>query len=601
MHTTPHSPSPAPVPRARSKKKTPPVSSFTKGLFFGQVQSERIFPYPQTPPEERATLEMISDSIQKMARELDLSRLEKEKAMPVEFIDRFKQLGLFGLIIPEAYGGFGLSNSGYVQIMAETSMVDASVCATIGAHQSIGLKALLMFGTEEQKQRYLPRLATGEMIAAFGLTEPEAGSDAGSIRTTATLTPDGKAYLLNGSKIWITNGGIASFYTVFARTHHPERPEGKQNAITAFIVTRGMEGFSNGPEEKKLGLWGSSTTALSFENVRVPLENVIGTPGKGFKIAMSVLNNGRLGCAGSCSLGSRRLIQMGLDHAVGRKQFGKSLTEFGMIQSKFAQMAIDTYVGESLVRMTAHFIDRGDEDYAVESAICKVFNTEAEWRTINECIQIAGGTGYMAEYGFEKILRDSRIFTIWEGANEVLRLFIGLSGIQGPGDELKELSRALKKPLEDLVSSIGVLSDFGVRWLQRKVGPPPRLQGVHETLGKEAAIFEKYTALLSEATELALRKDGKNIVHNQYALRRIADTAIDLYALACTLSRASAALERSPDKAAQDLRIARAFCRKARRRMAENLRRMGRNDDSLEKEICASIVEEGLPRNALFQ
>ncbi len=573
-------------------------TGFAKGLFFGNILSERVFPYAQTDPDELNLLQMTSQAIRKMALDVDVSRIEREKRVPDDILDVFRQMGLFGLVIPETYGGFGMSNSAYTQIFSEISMVDGSLCTMVGAHQSIGCKALLLFGTQEQKQRFLPRLATGEMIAAFGLTEPEAGSDAQSLKTTATLTPEGD-YLINGSKIWITNGGIADFFTVFARTSHPDAPEGKRDAITAFIVTRDMPGFSSGPEEKKLGMCGSSTTSLHFDNVRVPQTNILGEPGKGFRVALAVLNNGRLGLAGACSIGVRKLIQMAREHALTRKQFGKPLAEFGLIQSKFAAMAMDAYVGEACVRTTAHLMDRG-MDYAVESAMCKVYNTEALWRSVNECIQIAGGTGYMVESGYEKILRDSRIFMIWEGANEVLRLFIGLSGLQGPGEQLKEIAKTLKQPLRNKVASLGVLSEFGVRWIARRVGTMERLKGVHPRLAAEAEVFERYTARLAEASEVALRKEGKGIVDNQFAVRRLADVATDLYALSCALSRASQAVEAKGENADHDVRIVRTFCRKARRRMAENLRRMHRNDDDSEKRIAQTIYEEGLPQHGLF-
>ena len=582
------------------KKSAPEQASFTKGLFFGEVLSQHVFPYPESDPAERELLQMTSDAIQRMGNDFDIHRIESEKRLPAEYLQTMREMGLFGLIIPEQFGGIGLSNSGYVQMMSELSMVDASICTTIGAHQSIGMKALLLFGTDAQKEKYLPRLASGEWIAAFGLTEPEAGSDAGSLKTRAVLTPEGD-YLLSGNKIWISNGGIAHFYTIFAKTTHPDGRGGEKESITAFIVTRDMPGFSSGPEEKKLGLWGSSTTALTLDQVRVPRENILGEPGRGFKVAMAVLNNGRLGLAGACALGPRKLIQIARDHALQRKQFSKPLAEFGLIQSKFAQMTMESYVGEAIVCVTANLMDRGQADYSLESAICKVFNTEAEWRSVNECLQIAGGTGYMAEYRYEKLLRDSRIFMIWEGANEVLRLFIGLSGVQGPGEQLSEVARALKKPMHDLLGSIGVLGEFGVRWFQRQVGVTQRLNGVHPDLAKEARVFEKYTQKLAVATEAALRRDGKNILHNQFAVKRLADIAIDLFALACTLSRATSALKKKGEAADFDRTIARAFSRKARRRMAENLRRLHRNDDELEKRIARHVMEEGLPQHALFQ
>ncbi len=575
--------------------------SFAKSLFHGHILSEQVFPYPRAKKSEQELLEMTLDSLEKMQKEVDIFRIEEEKRIPPEILAKFKEMGLFGLVIPEEYGGFGFSNTAYVQILAATSVVDTSLTATLGAHQSIGLKALMMFGSPEQKQKFLPRLASGEWLAAFGLTEPGAGSDARSLKTTADLSPDGRHYVLNGNKIWITNGGIAHFYTVFARTLHPDKDGGKKERITCLMVTRDMEGFSSGPEEKKMGLLGSSTTSLHFENVKVPVENVIGAPGEGFKIAMAVLNNGRLGLAGACALGSRKLVEMALEHATQRKQFGKSLSEFDLIRSKFAHMVCDMFAAEAMVRVTADLMDRGNTDYSVETAICKVFSTEMEWRLANECLQIAGGAGYMKEYLYEKSLRDSRIFTIWEGTNEILRLFIGLSGVQGPGEQLKVISDTLKKPLADVMGSIGALSDFGVRWIQRRVSTPATLTGVHSTFARESARFGKYTAIFAAQVETTLLRNGKNIIHNEFAVKRIADVAIDLFAMACTLSRASQVLDQGGEHASDVVPIARAFFRKARRRVAENLRRMEKNDDDLETKIAKTLCERGFPgRSGLF-
>jgi acyl-CoA dehydrogenase family protein 9 len=574
--------------------------SFAKALFHGQIDSNAILPYPKSNPDEQQMLQMTVDAIEKMGKEINPARIEEEKRMPDDVLQKFREMGLFGLIIPEQYGGFGFSNTSYVQILAALSIVDSSITATIAAHQSIGLKALLMFGSDEQKEKYLPKLATGEMIAAFGLTEPGAGSDAGSLKTAAELSADGSHYVLNGGKIWITNGGIAQFYTVFARTKVPK------DGITCFIVTRDMEGFSTGAEEKKLGLVGSSTVALTFDNVKVPRENVIGEPGKGFKIALGVLNNGRLGLAGACAMGGNKVIQHAMDHALQRKQFNTPLADFGLIQSKFAAMVTETFAAEAMVRTTAALMDGGKYDYSLESAMCKIFCTEAEWRLVNECLQIAGGTGYMKEYGYEKVLRDSRIFTIWEGANEILRLFVGLSGLQGPGEELRELAETLKKPMTDVVQTIGVLSDFGVRWIQRRVATRgvssvEKLEGVHPSLEKEAAVFDRYVAQLATEAETALRRHGKKIVQHQFAVKRIAEIAIDLYAVVCTLSRVTSIIaEKGEAEAKWEIQIAKTFCRKARRRMAENFRRMEKNDDEGESLIAKGLYERGLKANGLF-
>lgn len=574
--------------------RTSAPTSFAKDLFFGRISSDVLLPFPQLRRDEREFLDMTVGAIQKMASDIQVERIEEERRIPQEYIDRCKEMGLFGLILPEEFGGLGISNAAYIQILASISLVDPSFTALIGAHQSIGLKALLLFGTPEQKKRFLPKLAKGDMIAAFALTEPGAGSDARNLKTTATLSKDGRHYVLNGSKIWITNGGLADFYTVFARTFHTASNGKSEEKITAFIVTRDMPGFSSGPEEKKLGLLGSSTTALSFEDVKVPIENVIGEPGKGFRIALEVLNNGRIGLAGACALGSQKLIQTAIEHALQRKQFGKSLADFGLIQSKISNLAIDAFVAESMIRVTADMMDRGGHDYSLETAMCKVFCTEHQWRTVNETLQIAGGAGYMKEYPYEKSLRDSRIFMIWEGTNEILRLFVGLSGLQGPGDRLREVSEALRKPLADVVHSLGVLREFGVGWVQKRVTTPSNFDGVHPELSSERAMFERYVAQFALSTETTLLKKGKRILEDEFTVKRLADVATDLYAIACTLSRMTAILNTGGGQQTDlELKMVRAFCRKARRRMAENLRRMDKNDDSLEKTIAEGLYERG--------
>ncbi len=578
----------APISNIKPTKEAQRKPSLGKGLFLGEVISELLFPYPTPDENSNDALPVIIDSIQKWGKELNLHRIETEKAIPAEYLEQMKGLGLFGLIIPEEYGGLGLSTTAYVQILSVISSIDASISTTVGAHQSIGMKALLLFGDKNQKEQFLPKLASGEMIAAFGLTEPGAGSDARSLKTTAELDKSGDFYILNGSKIWITNGGIANFFTVFARTFHgPEKKE----RITAFIVTRDMAGFSNGPEEKKMGLWGSSTTSLTFDNVKIPKENVLGEPGEGFKVAMEVLNNGRLGLAAACALGTQRCIEMALKHAHERKQFGKHLAEFGMIQSKLATLASEQYAAEAMVRLVAKWMDRGDVDYSLETAICKIFSTELQWKAIHEAIQIAGGTGYMQEYGYEKIMRDSRIFAIFEGANEVLRLFVGLSGVQGPGEALKVLSHSLKAPLEDVTHSLGVIGEYGVKWLRRRVGHPTEFFGVHEELKDHATRVENLITRFGEAVDSCLMKEGKKIVENEFPVRRLADMAIELFAMSAVLSRTTRMLkEKGKEKARQEMLMTRLFIRHSARRVVTLLRRMEKNDDTLEKQISDGLA-----------
>src|SRR5919201_3526187 len=252
---------------------------------------------------------------------IDTRKLDRQGDLSPELLQSLKEMGLFGVIVPEEHGGLGLSNSGYARVMQQVASWDASVAVTLGAHSSIGFKGLLLFGTEAQKKRFLPKLATGEMIAAFCLTEPGSGSDAFSIKTSAKR--DGDFYVLNGQKLWITNGGIADFYTVFAKTT-PDTPQQK-GKITAFIVTRDLGGLTHGPLDYKRGIRDSNTPAVFFDNVRVPAANVLGEEGKGFKVAMSILNHGRTGLGAGCVGGQRKLLQLAVAHAAERKQFGRPL------------------------------------------------------------------------------------------------------------------------------------------------------------------------------------------------------------------------------------------------------------------------------------
>jgi alkylation response protein AidB-like acyl-CoA dehydrogenase len=408
---------------ANGRDKSP-----AKALFCGQIVRSALWPFPAMDAEQQEMLGMVVDSVDRLFADTgeDFEKWDESGEQPAEFVQMLRELGLFGLIIPEEYDGIGLSNSGYSRVLQQASRYDSSASLTIGAHSSIGMKGLLLFGTDEQKQRYLPRLASGELIAAYCLTEPGSGSDAASIQTKAVKDDDGN-WILNGEKTWITNGGIADFFTVFART---DTEGGK---ISAFIVERDFAGVSSGQKEAKMGIRASSTTAVGFSDVKVPAENLLGEEGKGFKIAMAILNNGRTGLGGGAVGGMKACIALAAKQALERKQFGQSIAEFGMIKQKISDMTVDCFAAESAVWMVGHYIDAEYADYSVEAAISKVFASEAMTRCADEAMQIAAGSGYMKELPYERIFRDSRILTIFEGTSEILRLFIALSGIKDAG------------------------------------------------------------------------------------------------------------------------------------------------------------------------
>jgi acyl-CoA dehydrogenase family protein 9 len=561
--------------------------SFMKSLFHGVIAEELIFPFPELGRDERDNTAMILDSVRKFAEaNVDPARIDREQVIPPAVIDSMKELGLFGMIIPQEYGGIGLSSRSYARIVQEVAGYDASLAVTLGAHQSIGLKAILLFGTEAQKNEYLPKLASGEHVAAFALTEPSAGSDAAAIQTRAERTADGDGYVLNGSKIWITNGGFADVFTVFARTSAPER--GQKPRITAFIVERGM-GVRNGPPEHKLGIRGSSTTEVFFEDVHVPAKNVLGEPGRGFKVAMEVLNSGRLGLAAGAVGGCRSLIKMAVERVQERKAFGRPIGQFGLIMDKVAVMMAETFAIESMTYLTAGLVDAQVQDYSLESAICKIYASETLWRVVNETLQIAAGIGYMQEYPYERMLRDSRINLIFEGTNEILRCFVALSGMQGPGKELAEVVRALREPIK----GFGLLSDFAVR-KARTTLRRERMTKAHPVLSKEAVIFEEYTSELMKNLDKVLRKHGREIAEMQYTQKRVAEMAMDLYAIASCLSRTTRAIEkRGEEGARKEIDLTTIFVASAERRLEEIVRSFDKNDDELRKSVASRTYADG--------
>jgi len=561
--------------------------SFMKSLFHGVIAEELIYPFPELSRDERDNTSMILDSVRKFIEaNVDPAKIDREQTIPASVMEGMKELGLFGMIIPQEYGGIGLSSTSYARVVQEVAGYDASLAVTLGAHQSIGLKGILLFGTEEQKAKYLPKLASGERMAAFALTEPSAGSDAAAIQTRAELHADGSGYVLNGSKIWITNGGFADVFTVFARTSPPEA--GQKPKITAFILERGM-GVKSGPPEHKLGIRGSSTTEVFFEDVHVPNANVLGDVGRGFKVAMEVLNSGRLGLAAGAVGGSRRLIKMAVDRVQERKAFGRPIGEFGLIQDKIAMMMAETFAIESMTYLTAGLVDSKISDYSLESAICKIYASETLWRVVNETLQIAAGIGYMQEYPYERTLRDSRINLIFEGTNEILRCFVALSGMQGPGKELAEVVRAMREPIK----GFGLLSDFAIR-KARTTLRRERMTRAHPVMSKEAVVFEEYTSELMGNVDMVLRKHGREIAEMQFTQKRVAEMAIELYAIASCLSRTTRAIEkRGEEGARREIDLTSIFVAAAERRLEELVRSFDKNDDELRKSVASRAYTDG--------
>jgi alkylation response protein AidB-like acyl-CoA dehydrogenase len=564
--------------------------SVAKSLLAGRIVEENLFPYPRLREKDREVLGLMLEAIDQFLspRHEEFKAWDREGAQPEEFIQGLRDLGLFGLIIPEEHGGLGLSNAGYARVLSQSSTHDSSVSLTIGAHSSIGMKGILLFGTPEQRARYLPKLASGEMIAAFCLTESAAGSDAASIRTKAEKGADGN-WTLNGEKIWITNGGIADLYTVFART---ASDGGK---ITAFIVEAAWPGVSHGQHEDKMGIRASSTTTVSFADVKVPAENVLDSEGKGFKVAMAILNNGRTGLGGGAVGGMKTLIALAVQQAEARKQFGEPIANFQLVREKIAQMTVECFAAESVVWMVGHFIDSGMDDYSVEAAVSKIYASEAIQRAAYEALQIAAGTGFMRDAPYEQIARDCRILSIFEGTNEVLRLYIALSGLKELGKSFGELKAAVDDIFNKPIKGFGVLADYAEKRLTHAtgVGRDKLVGKIPVTLREAATTLEKYTVELAKAGDFLLRKYGKRIAGRQHMLKRVADMTIDLFVGLCVLSRATTLATEPGDEGRQAVAIAHAFVRQAKRRLANNVRRIERNEDEEMDLLAGFILDQG--------
>jgi len=564
--------------------------SFMKSLFFGSIEEGLVFPWPEAVSEaergEVDRLHVLLDAVRRVFElRVDSREIDRQQQIPGEVIATLRELGWFGMAIPQAYGGMGLTNTGYARVVQEMTGLDSSVALTLRAHQSIGSRGLVLFGTDEQKSRYLPRLAKGDDIAAFALTEPGAGSDAAAIQTRAERQDDG-SYLLNGKKTWITNGGLANIFTVFARTSRPDADA--KPKITAFVVERGW-GVQHGPPQDKLGARGTSTTELIFEDVRVPAASVLGEPGRGFKVAMQVLDSGRLALASGCLGLSKRLLRMAVERCKERRAFGRPIGEFGLIKDKIATMMADTWALECMTYLTTGMTDAGALDFSIESAICKVYGSETCWRVVNETLQIAGAVGYMADFPYERLLRDARINLVFEGTNEILRAFIALGGMQGPGQALADVARAMREPIK----GFGLLSDFAIR-KARGALVRERMTRHHPTLAREALIFDEYVHELGRGVASVLRRHGSDIAEMQYTQKRTADMAIDLYGLAACVSRTTRAIERRGEEGARrEIDLTSIFASSAERRLAHLVAAVAKNDDELRKDVATRAYADG--------
>jgi acyl-CoA dehydrogenase family protein 9 len=570
--------------------------SVVNSFFFGEINESLVFPYPQFSDSQVEMAKEMTSAVHQFATDnINGEKFDKEAAIPKEVVKGLADLGLCGLAVPEEYGGLGLDYTLYARIFAEIASFDGSTATMLGAHQSIGYRALLNEGNVEQKKKWLPRLASGEVIASFCLTEPGSGSDAYSIKTKAVDNKDG-TYTLSGQKLWITNAGTAGFYSVFCKTDH--LIDGKNvEKISCFIVEGDRAGISFGEKENKMGIRASETRAVYFDKVIIPKENILGELGKGFKIAMNVLNSGRLSLGAGCVGGMKTVLKLASVHARDRKQFDRPIAEFGLVQKKLTQMAALTYASESIVYLTTGNMVKGMNDYHMETAVCKIYGSEAMWSVVDMGMQIAGGNGYMKEYPYERIMRDTRINLIFEGTNEILRCLLALSGVRGPSEDMKQLGKIsdVSSALQDPIKSLGVFSKFAKKRVSNMMGGK-HLTMAHPELTDQA---EKFTSMLGKfaiAVEDSLIKYGKNIIDNELPQGRLADMVIHLYVTLAVISRTTSILNNSKVSVEQKdyvLRLTKIICRESRIKFDRNLKKMSKNQDKSVTKVSEHIIAFG--------
>jgi acyl-CoA dehydrogenase family protein 9 len=555
----------------------PQAVGFAKGLFQGHFVSDWVMPYPRIPTAQQSELDDTLTELRKFLDEdLDAAEIDRQADIPRSVIDGLGRIGVLGMTAPKEYGGHGFSQMANCKVLEEIGRRCASTSVFVNAHHSIGIRALLLFGTHEQKQKWLPKLVTGEQLGSFALTEKEAGSDAANVQMQARPTEDGSHFILNGEKRYITNAAIAHELTVMART---PVPGSDKTAVTAFLVTPDMPGFEMLEERMpKMGIRGTATGRFALRDVRVPKENILGPLGKGLKVALTVLDFGRTTFGACCTGAAKTCLELAIKHANTRKQFNKTLGNFHLVKKKIARIAADAYAMESMTTVTASFIDRGLEDYMLETAMLKVFTTERLWECINDVFQIYGGSAYFVDLPLERMLRDARINQIGEGANEVLTSFIALVGMRGPGMEFKEIYDTMMKPSRDRMSKAWAAG-------KNRLGATIRIPDVpvqSEQLRGHARQLGRLIRHFNFAVNRALITYREPILDMQLVQERIANAAMDLFASTCVLSRQDSEIQfahRNGDAAAPDHAAADLFLRQSFRRIRAFLAGLTDNDD----------------------
>ncbi len=572
--------------------------SFVRELFLGRLRLDLIHPLPgPNDPAEQQRAAAFMEKLKAVAAKVDADEVDQTGRVPDEVLNDLRSIGAFGIKIPQKYGGLELSQTSYNEAIAYLSTACSALGVLLSAHQSIGVpQPLKMFGTEEQKQKYLPRLAAGA-VSAFALTEPDVGSDPARMEATAEPTPDGEAYVLNGEKLWCTNGPIAEIMVVMART--PAR-EGKRPGITAFIVESDMPGVEVEQRLEFMGLRGIENALMRFRDVRVPKENVLWGEGRGLKLALITLNTGRLTIPATSAAAGRWCLRVAREFAAERVQWGAPVGQHDAVAQKIAEIAAYSFAMDAVNVLAAGLADAGKSDIRLEAALAKMFNSEAAWHVVDETMQIRGGRGYetsasqksRGEEGvpLERVMRDLRINMIFEGSSEIMRLFIAREAVDphlqragGMVDPSSELGEKVKG-----AASLGAHFAGWVPGLVAGWGRWPRF-GDYGALAEHLRYVERTSRKLGRTLFYAMARFGPKLEKRQSVLFRLVDVGAELFAMSAVCVYAHAMLEKNPSDRTP-LRLADLFCRQARKRIAASFRNTFSNHDRFAYRLAQDVL-----------
>ena len=581
--------------------------SFAKELFLGRFPLDLVHPFPRPAPDEAARTDVFLADLERYCGGIDGSVIERDARIPDEYVAGLAELGCFGLKVPVEYGGLGLSQVAYNRALMVVSSVHGSLGALLSAHQSIGVpEPLKLAGTEEQKKKFLPRCAKGA-ISAFLLTEPDVGSDPARMASTATPTDDGSAYLLDGVKLWTTNGVVAELLVVMARVPRSEgRPgepgSGHRGGISAFVVEADSPGITVEHRNAFMGLRGIENGVTRLNQVRVPAENLVGREGDGLKIALTTLNAGRLAIPAMCAGAAKWSLKIAREWSAERVQWGRPVGEHGAVAAKISFIAATAYALEAVLDLAGRMSDEGRNDIRIEAALAKLWSSEMACRIADDLVQIRGGRGYetaasLAARGEravpeEQLLRDLRINRIFEGSSEIMRLLIAREAVDAHLAAAGDLADPKANLQHKAKAALGA-SGFYARWLPHLVSGKGQLPTSYSEFGSLAThlrFVERNARKLARSTFYGMARWQAGMEKHQSFLGRVVDIGAELFAMSAACVRADMEHTEDPVRGAAAVDLADAFCRQSRLRIERLFAALWENTDDTDHRISRGVL-----------